>query len=346
MTIGIAIFGAGQIGRRHVELVATSPSCNLVAICDPAPAAAQLADQHGVPCFQRHEDLLRHVEVDGAIIATPNALHVPVGIACAQRGIDLLVEKPIADTVGEASRLVDVAEAAGVKLVVGHHRRFNPLVQRTREVVQNGKIGRLAAVNVLWTLQKPDAYYAVKWRTALGGGPLLINLIHDIDTLRYVCGEIEQIYALTSSATRGFDVEDTAAISFQMAGGAIGSITVSDATPAPWSYESNTFENPAYASQAENCYYFLGSQGSLAFPRLELWRYADPQRSGWNYPLTKTTLRLEPSDPLTAQLAHFCRVIRREENPLVTGSEGVKTLAVTLAARESARLGRAVLIHE
>ena len=93
--------------------------------------------------------------------------------------------------------------------MVGYYRRFNPLVQRARQVVQSGEIGSLVAVNLLWTLQKPENYYDVVWRTESGGGPILINLIHDIDILRYVCGEIQQVYALTSSVTRDFDVEDT-----------------------------------------------------------------------------------------------------------------------------------------
>ncbi|MEM7134293.1 MAG: Gfo/Idh/MocA family oxidoreductase [Chloroflexota bacterium] len=346
MTIRIAVIGAGVIGRRHIELVMSSNRSTLAAICDPAPDVAKLAQQHAVPYFQQYEELFENMDLDGAIIATPNVLHVPIGIACAKRGIDLLVEKPIADTVEEAIQLVEVAEQANTQLMVGHYRRFNPLVQKARAVIQSGQIGRLVAVNVMWTLQKPDAYYDVTWRTEPGGGPILINLIHDIDTLRYICGEIQQLYALTSSDTRGLTVEDSASISLQMANGVLGTIIVSDATPSPWSYESTTFENPDFAHQAENCYSFMGSRGSLAFPRMELWRYADPQKSGWNYPLTQEQLSVDRSDPLTAQLAHFCRVILREESPVVSGSDGVRTLAATLAVQESARAGRPIRIYE
>ena len=141
---------------------------------------------------------------------------------------------------------------------------------------------------------------------------------------------------------RGFAVEDSASLTLKMTNGALGSITLSDAVPAPWSYESTTFENPYFAHAPENCAYFMGTKGSLAFPRMTLWRYENPQQSGWNHPLTNHQLTVEPADPLTAQLAHFCRVIRREEAPLVSGIEGIKTLAATLAVHESAKLGRAV----
>ena len=344
VTIRIAVIGAGMIGRRHIDLVNANPKCKLVAICDPTSSSAQLADQHHVPYFKHYQVLIEQIEVDGAIIATPNTLHVPIGVVFAERGIDLLIEKPIADTIEEARRLVEVADQTGIQLMVGHYRRFNPLVQKARQVIQSGEIGSLVVVNLLWALQKPENYYDVVWRTESGGGPILINLIHDIDILRYVCGEIHQVCALTSSVTRGFDVEDAASISLQMTDGALGAIAVSDAAPAPWSYESTMFENHNFAHQAENCYYFMGSQGSLAFPRMELWKYDHPQQSGWNHPLTKRILTVEDFDPLMAQLDHFCRVIQRKETPVVSGLEGMKTLAATLAIHESARLGKSIRI--
>ena len=76
--------------------------------------------------------------------------------------------------------------------------------------MQGGGIGRLTAVAALWLLQKPADYFDVAWRREPGGGPLLINAIHDIDDLRFVCGEIEEVRALVSNTTRGFKVEDTA----------------------------------------------------------------------------------------------------------------------------------------
>src|SRR5919204_36940 len=97
-------------------------------------------------------------------------------------------------------------------LLVGHHRRHNPLIEKARELVQGGALGRLAAVAALWLVQKPAEYYDVGWRREPGGGPLLINLIHGIDDLRYICGEIVEVRAITSNAVRGFAVEDSAVV--------------------------------------------------------------------------------------------------------------------------------------
>lgn len=344
--IRIAVIGAGLIGRRHAALIAASVECELAGICDPSPAAAVVAQQYGVPYFQDYTDLLAQVPMDGAIIATPNALHVSIGIACAQRSIDLLVEKPIADTVADGEQLIEAAERGGIQLMVGHYRRFHPLIQATRAMIQRGDLGRLVAVSVLWALQKPDAYYDVQWRTQPGGGPVLINTIHDIDNLRFTCGEIEQVYALTSAGARGAAVEDTATISCVLADGVLGSIIISDATPSPWSYESTMFENADFAHAAENCYFFMGDKASLAFPRMELWHYAHEEQTAWQHPLAKQQLHIESADPLQKQLSHFCRVIQREETPLVTGLEGLRTLAATLAIHESARQNKPVRVNQ
>ena len=316
----VAVVGAGQFGRRHIATVRAEPMCELVAVADPAVSDLD------VPCFSDYQEMLDQVKPDGVIIATPNALHVPVGLACVERGVPMLVEKPLADTVEASRSLVDAAERARVPLLVGHHRRHNPLIEKAREIVQGGDIGRLAAVSAMWLLQKPADYFEIAWRREAGGGPLLINCIHDIDDLRFVCGEIEEVTAVTSSTVRGFAVEDSAAVTLRFAGGAIGTVTVSDCVAAPWSWELASGENPVYPPQQENCYFFCGTEGSLALPSMELWRYGE--KKGWYAPLFREQLNIEPADPQVKQLRHFCRVIRGEEAPRVSGADATRTLEV------------------
>src|SRR5262245_3261577 len=204
----IAVIGAGAFGRRHVETLGREPLCTPVAIADPAPEAAAYAAAHGLRHFADYAAMLDAVRPEGAVIAAPNALHAEAGLACAARKVPMLVEKPIAETVAAAQALVDAAARSSTPILVGHHRRYNPIIERAREVVQRD-IGRLTAVTGLWLVKKPDAYFETAWRREPGGGPILINLIHDIDLLRFIAGEIASVAAFTASAARGFPVEDT-----------------------------------------------------------------------------------------------------------------------------------------
>jgi len=321
----IAVVGAGQFGRKHIETVRNEPQCELVAVADPAYT--------GELAFSDYREMLDRAKPQGVIIATPNALHVPVGLACVERSVPVLVEKPIADTVAASNELVNAAQRRRVPLLVGHHRRYNPILEKAREIVQDGGIGRLTAVAALW-LQKPADYFDVTWRREAGGGPLLINAIHDIDDLRFVCGEIDEVRAITSNSTRKFTVEDSAAIALRFASGAVGTLTVSDAVAAPWSWELTAGENSVYPRQDQSCYFFTGTEGALAVPEMTLFTYGEKQ--GWYAPLAKRTLEVKREDPQVRQLRHFCRVIRGEEAPRIDGADATRTLAVIEAIRKGA----------
>ena len=330
------MIGAGVIGERHAELIAAQKGCSLAGICDVEPGRSRIAKKLAVPFYRELEELLERESPEGAVVATPNDRHAAVAEMCAQRGVHVLIEKPIADNLVEAFRIVQVAEEAGIQVLVGHHRRYNPLIRRARSVIQGGLLGDLVGVSALWALLKPADYYDVEWRCKRpGGGPTFINLIHELDSLRFICGEIRRVYAQSSSRVRQLDVEDSLTISIAFENGALGSLMASDATPSPWSYEAATHENPYYFHTDENCYHFLGTTGSLAFPKMEFWSYAKSDRRGWQHPLQRSPLPVTRADPLELQLEHFCRVIRDREKPLIDGRDGTRSLAVALAVLES-----------
>ena len=336
--VRLAVIGTGLIGRKHAELVNAHGTCTLVGTCDVDSSRRSVAEEFDVPFYQDVEELLERERPEGAIIATPNGLHSAIAEVCLKRSVHVLIEKPIADTLDEAHRIVKLADDTGIQVLVGHHRRYNPLIKKTRSIVKGGALGRLVAVSVLWALLKPADYYKVDWRCRPpGGGPTFINLIHDLDSLRFICGEIRQVYAQSSSTVRKLEVEDSLSITLSFENGALGSVLASDTTSSPWSYEATTGENPYYFHADENCYHFLGTLGSLAFPRMEVWRYADVAQRGWQYPMEKTRYKVAQADPLKSQLEHFCRVVRDEEIPLVDGREGTRSLAVALAVLESAQ---------
>ena len=225
-------------------------------------------------------------------------------------------------------------------VLVGHHRRHNPINSRARSILQDGRLGRVVTANVMCTVLKPDAYFDAAWRRQPGGGPVLINLIHEIDMLRFLCGEITEVQALSSNAVRGFAVEDTAAAVLRFASGALGTVVLSDATASPWCWDFCAAEQDQYPRQDVQSHFIAGTHGSLSLPDLALWNYRG-ERS-WHAEMTLEKTFVHKADAYSRQLQHFAAVIEGREAPLCSAVDGLRTLQATLAVAEAARSGQAV----
>lgn len=338
----IAVIGLGVIGRRHIAEILANPQCVLAAVADPSSAAAAYAHTLGVACHPDPDSLLDAHALDAAIVCTPNHLHLEVGKKCIERGIALLMEKPIADTHAAALQLAELAHNASVPLLVGHHRRHNTLVARTRQAVQSGSIGRLVMGNVMCLSYKPDAYFDVAWRRQPGAGPVLINLIHEIDLVRYICGEVVAVQAVTSNAVRGHEVEDSVSCSLQLANGALVSIALSDTAVSPWSWETAAGEDTSlFPQRLVPTHFFAGTHGSLSMPDLRHWYYEGER--GRHLAISDTLLPSASSNTYANQLEHFIRVARRETEPVIGGFDAARTLQVTLAVQQAAASGGRVV---
>ena len=336
----VAVIGAGYMGRKHIRYLAASEQCRLAAVVDPDPAAARAAREHGARYCREVGELLSGEPVDAAIVASPTGLHEEVGRRCIGASLPVLVEKPICATVESAERLNRAAERAGVPLLVGHHRRHNPAVAVAKRLLDDGALGRLVAISAIWCVCKPDSYYRAQWRRQPGGGPVLTNLIHEIDLLRCLAGDITEVAGFTANAVRGFATEDTAAFTLRFAGGALASVVMSDSAPSPWSWEQASGESPQFPVNEQNPTRFFGTDAALEFPRLTVWRYRGPK--SWTSPLEAAAVNVPGGDAFALQLAHFAAVVRDGATPLVTGREGQHTLAATLALFEAAHTGRGV----
>jgi len=338
--VRLLLIGAGVIGRTHIDRIGRDPHLALAGIAEPSAAGKALAEQLGVPWAASHLELLERTQAQGAIVATPNASHVGMAIDCLERGVAALVEKPVADTVAEALALVQAQQRTGVPVLVGHHRRHNPINSRARSILQDGRLGRVVTANVMCTVLKPDAYFDAAWRRQPGGGPVLINLIHEIDMLRFLCGEITEVQALSSNAVRGFAVEDTAAAVLRFASGALGTVVLSDAAASPWCWDFCAAEQDQYPRQDVQSHFIAGTHGSLSLPDLALWNYRG-ERS-WHAEMTLEKTFVHKADAYSRQLQHFAAVIEGREAPLCSAVDGLRTLQATLAVAEAARSGQAV----
>ena len=209
--------------------------------------------------------------------------------------------------------------------------------------MRSGRLGPIVAVVGTALFRKPDDYFDVGggWRRRPGGGPILLNLTHEVNNLLSLCGDIVRVQAVTSSATRGFPVEDTAAMVFTFANGALGTFLLSDAAGSARSWEQTSREDTSYPTyDDEDCYHIAGTSGSLSVPTLRV-RIFPGKRSWWE-PFETVTERVDRSDPLARQVTHFARVIRGVEAPICSGRDGLRTMLVVGAVVEAARTGRPV----
>jgi predicted dehydrogenase len=341
----IAVAGAGIIGQAHMAVIQASPHAQLCAVVDPSPAAAALAAKAGVPLYKTLDDLLAQDKPDGMVLATPNALHVPQALQCMGQGLPVLLEKPMATTVAEAQVLVDQVEQTGARVLIGHHRAHSPIMAKARQVVSSGQLGQLVAVMGSALFFKPDSYFDdAPWRREIGGGPILINMIHEVHNLRMLCGDIVAVQAFKSHATRGFAVEDTVAINLRFASGVLGTFMLSDTAACARSWEQTSQENKAYSSyDDEDCYVITGTQGSLSVPTMRLKTYANADARSWWKPFEVGTVPMQREDPLALQMAHFAQVILGQAEPLVSARDGLHNLRVTEAIAQAAETG--ALVH-
>ena len=313
----ILVVGAGLIGSRHVKAVQDHPDCTLAAIVDPVHV-----DEVAVPIFKNIADV--NVPVDGVIIATPTGLHAEHGEQAAKRGWHMLIEKPVTATLEEAATLSATAKAHNVRCLVGHHRRYHPSIDVLRNAIQSGKIGAPITSTLIWAMRKHDGYFDTDWRR-VGGSPVMINLVHDIDLLRFMFGDVTDIAALGSDAQRkGGRIESGGAI-LRFNSGLCATISFADTAPSPWGFEAGTSENPNIATTSQDMWWITGTMGGISFPSLTLWGGA----KDWSEPAQSITLVADTTTPLMAQLTHFTQVIAGTAEPIIDVDDAAKTLKVT-----------------
>ncbi|KAJ7920826.1 oxidoreductase [Mycena leptocephala] len=353
-TTHICVVGAsGLIGLRHTQHCLAEPLVTLSCIADPAPAGATLAETHGVPYFASVDEMLAgraagRVAVDGAILATPSATHVPLGSQLVRAGVHTLVEKPMSTDSARGRQLVAAAAETHTRVLVGHHRRFSPHVVAAKQLLDAGTLGRVLAVQGLWTALKPRAYFEppTAWRAeAASGGVILINVVHDLDLLRYLLGDVVRVYCERGASTRGAPVEETGALTMVFESGAVGTFVFSDAVASPHNFEAATGENPMIPHKGENVYTFLGTQGTASFPELRVHRYS--AGGDWTDEfVTEPAAEVERVPPFTRQLQHFAQVCRGKEEPRCSASEALKTIILVEAVRKSMDTGTGVEVAQ
>lgn len=362
--VSTAIIGSGLIGPRHAKAVLQDPSCSLHCIVDPSPAAASVTKGLGTSFYLSISDMLASPsgKPDAAIVCTPNQTHVALSTELFSAGIHVLCEKPLSVEIPSGESLLAQARAhPSLHLLAGHHRRFNPYAVATKRILasKTHSLGQITAISGLWALYKPPFCFdpPTEWRrSGESGGPVWINLIHEIDILHYLLdSRVVRVAAFETPKRRGHDAEEGGAVVLHFASGVVGTFLLSDAVVSPHAFEMGTGENPAIPKTRRDVYRIFGTEGTLSVPdlRRSFYDVADGADKSWNSELSEVTETLEgwlgeeerAKVPFELQVAHFVRVIRGGEKPVCSGEDGLAAVGVAEAVRKALRTGEVVHVE-
>jgi UDP-N-acetylglucosamine 3-dehydrogenase len=301
------VIGIGAMGKNHARLYSELLGVELIGVSDVNQIlAASIARSYDCKPYTDYHDLLDR-DLDVLSIVVPTTLHKEVALDAVQRGINVLVEKPIADTVENANAIIRSARRKGVKLMVGHVERFNPAVTKLKELIDDGLLGKVVSISA-----KRVGPYNPRIRDV---GIILDLGTHDIDIMSYLYGEkVKEVYASAGSVVHSH--EDHAIITLSFGSGSSGVIDTNWLTP-------HKVRNLTV----------IGSQGIAEVDCIQqTLRIFDQE---WI-----RDAKIEKAEPLRVELLHFIDCVQLGKKPLVSGEEGKHALAVALAAVDSARTGK------
>jgi len=230
-----ALVGCGRIAKRHSELLGCDQIKNakLAAVCDSdLQKAKKIGEEFNVPYYADMHEMMRKEHVDVVSVLTESGYHSKHVIQLAQYGKHIVVEKPMALTLDDADAMIQACDNVGIKLFVVKQNRFNVPVAKAREALEAGRFGKLVlgTVRVRWC--RPQSYYDQDaWRGtwALDGGVLTNQASHHIDLLEWMMGDVESVYAMSTTALVNIEAEDTAVVTLRFKNGALGVIEATTA---------------------------------------------------------------------------------------------------------------------
>ncbi|WP_252232057.1 Gfo/Idh/MocA family oxidoreductase [Clostridium sp. ZBS15] len=341
-----AIIGCGRISYKHVEALSKNiEEAELVATCDVMleKAEAKKAEyiekcglaQDTVHAYSDYKEMVEKEDIDVVTIATESGYHAEIAIYCMKKGINALIEKPMAMSIEDANEMIKVAEENNVKLAVCHQNRFNKPIKKLREAIEQNKFGRLVngTARILWN-RNMGYYEQAPWRGTweLDGGTLMNQCIHNIDLLQWMMGgEIERVYAECDTYLRDIEAEDFGAIIIRFKNGAIGIVEGSACV-----YPKNLEETLSiFGETGAVCI------GGLANNELETWRF-----DGENEDAVKEEVNVKIDNVYgeghTPLFKDVIDAINNNRKPLIAGEEGRNAMSIILAAYKSRKTGMPV----
>ncbi|RAO99262.1 hypothetical protein PW5551_04830 [Petrotoga sp. 9PW.55.5.1] len=327
--VRFGLIGAGNVGKVHAKALESIKEAELVTIYSRNKKKSEkLASEFNCEYSADIKEILERNDIEAVIIALPSALHADVGIAAAKNGKHVVVEKPVDVSLKKTDNLINECKKRNVLLSVIFQRRFSDSSFRLKKAVKKGYFGKInfGAAHTKW--YRDQSYYEnSSWRGTWkldGGGALINQSIHYVDLLRYIVGEIEEVFAYSATRMHDIEVEDILTGTIKYKNGALGFI------------EANTAAYPGLYSRID----VYGEKGIAVIQDEEIktWKTVsesyefkeEKKKSSYNSPDIDYFLHQK-------QLINIVESIQKDEEPAVTGIDGRNTLAVVLALYESSR---------
>jgi len=301
----VGVIGVGVMGNHHARVYSELPGAELIGVADAdARLVSATARTYNTKAFTDYKELLKQ-HLDAVTIAVPTSLHKKVSIDAAEAGVNILVEKPLADTVENANEIINAADQNGVKLMVGHIERFNPIVPVLKKNIRDSQV---ISIGITRVGPFPPRIKDV--------GIVIDLATHDIDLIRYLTdSEFKRVYPLTSKKVSG--QEDSAILCFEMESGVLAYSIVNWLTP--------------FKVREIN----IATEGKLIkgwFQEQKVIEYMQYKKEDGSY--VAKELAVPFAEPLKAELEAFLKSVTNNEDPPVTGHDGLAALKIAVMCTE------------
>jgi len=337
--LNVGLVGCGRIARRHADLLGHGEiaGARLAAVCDVREERARtLAVTFSVPAYADMHEMCAREKLDLIVVLTESGLHAQHVIELARYRKHIVVEKPMALTLDDADSMIKACDANGVRLFVVKQNRFNKPVQKLRQALEDGRFGKLVlgTVRVRWC-RTQEYYNQDAWRGTwqLDGGVLANQASHHVDLLEWMMGDVESVFAKSTTALVNIEAEDTAVVLLKFRSGALGVI------------EATTAARP---KDLEGSISILGEHGTV-----EIGGFAVNELKTWDFRPTlpedaevRTQYSVNPPNVYgfghKAYYEHVVECVTHDKRQLVDGLEGRRSLELITAIYESVETGREV----
>ncbi|WP_296894590.1 Gfo/Idh/MocA family protein [uncultured Methanobrevibacter sp.] len=314
-TVNVGVIGVGAMGENHVRVYHKMEEANLIAVSDVSERALKkIEKKYGAKGYTDYCELLENPDIEVVSVCVPTTFHHAVVMEAIRHKKHILVEKPIAFTLTEAEEMIAAAKEAGVILATGHVERFNPAVQKAKELIDDGVIGDIVSAFAKRVGPLPPRIKDV--------GVSIDLAIHDLDIMNYLFEEeITQVYGTMNSSFDDSEFEDHAEIMVSFDNESTGIIEVNWLTP----YKRRELE-------------LTGTAGIISVDYI--------QQSIEVYGKFAQDIEIKHEEPLKGELNSFLHSVVEGEEPVITGEDGLKALKMVIAANKSSKEHRPISLNE